>query len=127
MPPMGPGGRPGGHGGGGPLGARVNREKPKNTARTLGRLLKYIGKSKMLIILLIIIMVAVTASDLSGPALQGAAIDTISIKNGQLSVDFSAMLGYLGIMAVLFVVSALLSFFQGIIAAKLMSGRKKWR
>jgi len=119
MPPMGPGGRPGGHGGGGPLGARVNREKPKNTARTLGRLLKYIGKSKMLIILLIIIMVAVTASDLAGPALQGAAIDTISIKNGQLSVDFSAMLGYLGIMAVLFVVSALLSFFQGIIAAKL--------
>ena len=116
MPPMG---RPGGHGGGGPLGARVNREKPKNTARTLGRLLKYIGKSRMLIILLITIMVAVTVSDLTGPALQGAAIDTISIKNGQLSVDFSAMLGYLGIMGILFAVSAVLSFFQGIIAAKL--------
>ena len=112
--------RPGGMGGGGPMGARVNSEKPKNTWNTLKRLLKYIGKSKFLLIGLIMIMVVVTVCDLAGPALQGAAINTISInENGGLSVDFDAMVGYLGVMAILFVISAALGFMQGIIAAKL--------
>lgn len=115
-------GRPGGPGGGrpgGPMSARVNKEKPKNVKKSLLRLLKYIGKSKMLIIALIAIMVAVTVSDLAGPALQGAAIDTIRIVDGSLTVDFGAMLRYLGVMAVLFVFSAAMNLFQAIIAAKL--------
>ena len=68
MPNMrGPGGRgPGGPGG--PMGARMNAEKPKNLTRTFGRLLKYIGKSKLLVIALIAIMAVVTLSDLAGPA-----------------------------------------------------------
>ena len=37
MPPLRVG--PGGHG---PMGARVNGEKPRNLKKTLGRLLKYI-------------------------------------------------------------------------------------
>lgn len=114
LPGLGPGGR---HGG--PMGARVNAEKPKNIWRSFKRLLKYIGKSKLLIIALIAIMISVTVSDLAGPALQGAAIDTIKIENGKLTVDFAAMLRYLGVMAVLFIFSAALNYFQGIIAAKL--------
>jgi ATP-binding cassette subfamily B protein len=110
--------RPGG--GGGPMGARVNREKPKNTLQTLGRLLKYIGKSKLLVIALVIIMAVVTVSDLAGPALQGAAINTIKVTDDKtITVDLNAMLAYLGAMAVLFVISASLAFAQGIIAAKL--------
>ncbi|MBO5415163.1 MAG: ABC transporter ATP-binding protein [Clostridia bacterium] len=116
MPPMG---RPGGGRAGGPMGARVNREKPKNVKKSLLRLLKYIGRSKLLIIALIAIMVAVTVSDLAGPALQGAAIDTIKIKNGAITVNFETMLEYLGVMAILFVFSAVMNFFQAIIAAKL--------
>ena len=121
MPPMrGPGGRgPGGPGG--PMGARINAEKPKNLMRTLTRLLKYIGKSKMLVIALICIMAFVTVSDLAGPALQGEAINTIRIDEatGRISVDLGAMAVYLGIMGVLFLVSASLALLQGIIAAKL--------
>ncbi len=110
--------RPGG--GGGPMGARVNVEKPKNTWNTLMRLLRYIGKSKLLVIALIVIMAVVTVSDLAGPALQGAAINTIKVESdGSLSVDFGAMLGYLGAMAVLFMISAFLGLMQGIIAARL--------
>ena len=119
LPPMGPGGRPGGGRQGGPIGARVNREKPKNAKKSLIRLLKYIGKSKMLIVLLTLVMVAVTVTDLAGPALQGAAIDTIRIVDGRLTVDFDAMVRYLAVMGVLFVFSALMNFCQGIIAAKL--------
>ena len=54
LPPLRPMGGPGGHGGRG--GPRVHVEKPKNMGKTLGRLLKYIGKSKMLVIGLIIII-----------------------------------------------------------------------
>ena len=110
--------RPGG--GGGPMGARVNAEKPKNTWNTLLRLIKYIGKNKLLVIALVVIMAVVTVSDLAGPALQGAAINTISVKSdGGLAVDLDAMIGYLAAMGVLFVISAVLGLMQGIIAAKL--------
>ena len=43
---------------GGPMGARLHKEKPKNMLKTLGRLLKYIGKSKVLVIALIAIVIA---------------------------------------------------------------------
>lgn len=119
-PPSMPMGRgPGGGRPGGPMGARVNKEKPKNVKKTLARLFKYIGKSKMLIILLVLIMVAVTICDLSGPALQGLAIDTIKITENGLSVDIGQMSVYLATMLFIFVISGILSLFQGIIAAKL--------
>ncbi len=115
MPPLRPGGGPGGGG----RGPNVNKEKPKNTGRTLKRLLGYIGKSKLLVILLISIMVIVTVSDLAGPALQGSAIDTISIEGGKLSVNMSAMLGYLAAIGVLTLISSTMALFQGFIAARL--------
>ena len=49
MPPLGR--RPGG-----PMGSRIKSEKPKNTKKALARLLKYIGKSKMLVILLTVLV-----------------------------------------------------------------------
>ena len=116
MPPMRPMGGPRG---GGPMGARINKEKPKNTGRTLVRLLKYIGKNKLLIFALIAIMIIVTVSDLAGPALQGAAIDTISLVDGKVSVDFDSMLTYLMFMIGLFIISATMAYLQGIIAANL--------
>ena len=112
MPPL----RPMGGGGRGP---RVNNEKPKNTAKTLKRLLGYIGKSKILVIMLILIMAIVTVADLAGPAMQGAAIDTISIKDGRITVDMPALVTCLGIMGALFVINAGMALFQGFIAAKL--------
>ena len=72
-----------------------------------------------LILLLILIMVLVTVADLAGPALQGAAIDTIRLVDGRVTVDLSAMGGYLLMMGILFALSASLSLVQGILAAKL--------
>ena len=106
MPPLGR--RPGG-----PMGSRIKSEKPKNSKKALARLLKYIGKSKMLVILLTLIMAAATIAELAGPALQGAAIDTIKVEGGKVSVDLSAMLSYLAFMGILFAISASLHLFQG--------------
>ena len=76
-PPMVPD-RPGA---GGPPGnrhmSRVMREKPKNTKRALGRLLGYIGKSRFILIALLVIALLVSCIDLLGPLLQGSAIDAI--------------------------------------------------
>lgn len=117
MPPMRPMGGPGG--GRGPMGARINKEKPKNIKKTLGRLLGYIGKSKVLVIALIAIMVVVTLADLAGPAMQGAAIDTIRIVDGRVSVDMASMLVFLAVMGVLAIINAAMTLLQGFIAAKL--------
>ncbi len=114
MPPLRPMGGPGGG-----RGPQAHKEKPKNMGKTLKRLLGYIGKSKMLVILLIAIMVIVTVSDLAGPAIQGAAIDTITISNGKISVDMPSMLTCLVLMGVLALISGVMTLFQGFIAAKL--------
>ncbi len=68
-----------GPGGGGPrhMNSRINREKPKHTRQTLGRLFGYIGRSRYILVALLVITLLVTAIDLLGPLLQGNAIDAI--------------------------------------------------
>ncbi len=107
--------------GGGPMAARMNAEKPKHTKETLIRLLRYIGKSGVILAALLAIMVAVTVAELLGPFFQAKAIDTVRLDEslGRLTVDMDALKGYLAIMAVTFVFSAALSYFQGVLAARL--------
>ncbi|MBQ7347547.1 MAG: ABC transporter ATP-binding protein [Clostridia bacterium] len=107
--------------GGGPMSARMNAEKPKNTRKTVGRLLHYIGRSGTVLIALLVIMVLVTVAELLGPFFQAKAIDTIAKDEitGKLTVDMAALQGYLIVMAVVFICSAVLSYFQGILAAHL--------
>ena len=79
-------GRPGG-GPGGPMGARMNAQKPKNLSKTLKRLFGYIGKSRAVLITLLVLVLIVTAADIAGPALQGKAIDTIKLVDGKFTVE----------------------------------------
>lgn len=100
---------PGGRGGRGP---RMNTEKPKNAKKTLVRLAKYIGKSRIILLAIVVLTVIVALTDLVGPKLQQLAIDTISVTEGRVTVDLEAMLGYLAIMGVFFIISASLTFVQ---------------
>ncbi len=120
-PPIIPLGGRRGPGGGGPMAARMNAEKPKNTKKTLARLLHYIGKSGFVLVILLAIMLAVTAAELLGPFFQAKAIDTISVdsEQGGLKVDFKALVFYLTFMGIVAACSAVLSFFQGILSARL--------
>ncbi len=111
--------RPGGRGPGGPMGARLRAEKPKNAKKTLLRLLSYIGRSRLILLALLLLMVAVTVVELFGPRLQQEAIDAITIDEGHLAVDIPTMLSCLGTMLVLFACTALLSYGQGLLSAKL--------
>lgn len=71
---------PGGPGRGGPMGGRLFGEKPKNTKKTLGRVLKYLGSNKAYLIILIIIVFITSIISISTPVLSGAAIDSMPLK-----------------------------------------------
>lgn len=99
--------------------ARINKEKPKNMGKTLFRLLKVIGRSKYFLICLLLTMSAVTVMDLFGPTLQGKAIDTIHLEDGRFTVELEKMKTVLFQMLILFSVSAVFTYFQGILSAKI--------
>ena len=111
--------RPGGRGPGGPMGGRINAEKPKNAGKTLSRLARYIGKSKFALLGIVLLTVVIAFADLVGPKLQQLAIDTITVTDGVVKVDFQAMLTYIAIMSGFFVFSALLTLIQERIAVRL--------
>ena len=120
-PVIGPGGPGRGPGGGGPMGARMNVQKPKNLWKTIRRLIGYLGHSRTTLFALLCVMLMVTGLELAGPALQGAAIDTIAYDAaaGKIVVDFPKLLFLLGCMAAIFACSSLLTYFQGLLAARL--------
>ncbi len=106
---------------GGPPGPRgpMLREKPQNAAGTFRRLVRYIGKNKFLLIGLWGIMLFVTLLSLAGPSLQALAIDSIAPTGEQHLVDFARLVRVLVAMALVYVLSSVLTYFQGIFAAKL--------
>ena len=149
--PFGPGGPGGGHRN---HMSRVNVEKPKHTKQTLSRLTHYIGRSRYILIALLVITFLIAAVELTGPLMQGNAIDAIEAvryhaESDELLYNYDAdvmgdvpvrtefkvhfwssdyvgrdghtggMMTYLIAMAVLFVISAVLNYFMGMIAAKL--------
>jgi len=116
-PGFGPGGRRGGPGG--MMGARLNKEKPKNMGKTLLRLVKVIGRSKYFLFALLLTMSAVTVLDLFGPTLQGQAIDTIKLVDGKFTVDFESLKQILLKMIILFAFSAGFTYLQSILSAKI--------
>lgn len=118
MPMAGGPGRPGG-GMRGPMGARLNKEKPKNMGKTIWRLIKYIGRSVYAVIGLLLIIIAVTVADLYGPELQGEAIDMFQLADGKWTVDFEGLKGVLVVMCVIYLGTALLNYIQGILSAKI--------
>ena len=110
----------GSKGPGGPGGPRAMiREKPKNVRATLGKLLKYIGKNKYSVILIIVTTIITTLLNLLGPTLQGKAIDAITITEQRLSVDFDGLVRILVLMAVVYLASTVIQIAQGIASAKI--------
>ena len=111
----GPGGGPGGPGGPGGM----IREKPKNVRATLGKLIKYIGRSKYSVILIVVTTIITTLLSLLGPTLQGKAIDAITITDQRLSVDFDSLVKILVLMSLVYLASTIIQIIQGIASAKI--------
>ena len=117
QPPIIRPGRPGG----GPPGAhlRMPMEKPQNTKDTVMRLMKYIGASKYLFWGVIIVVLFVTLLTLAGPSIQAGAIDAVTLKDGQLHVNFDRLLTMLALLGGVYLLQSVANYFQSIFAAKL--------
>ena len=92
---------------------------PVNALKTIKRMLRYLGKSRSLIILMLALLSASTLLNLFIPDLIGRAIDTLNLVEGQLTVNWQSLLLLLGILLVVFLFSSLFSYLQGRLAAKL--------
>ncbi|HUT81004.1 MAG TPA: ABC transporter ATP-binding protein [Candidatus Bathyarchaeia archaeon] len=108
---------------GGPMRGMMNREKPKDFKGALKKLLQFIGKFKGIIIVSIIIAAASTAANIVGPKILGKATTElfeglIATIQGTGSIDFKYISKILLITLGLYGGSAILSYIQGWIMAK---------
>lgn len=111
-----PGPRPGGRGPGGPM---MSYEKPKNTGKTLKRLVLYIGKSKYLFFALMTVMLLITFLTLAAPSIQQVAIDAITLQEGQLHINSGKLIGMLALLGAVYAATSLFTYLQGIFSARL--------
>ena len=103
----------------GPGAGRMIREKPKNLRQTVGKLLKYIGRSKWLVFLIMLTTVLTSVLNSLGPRLQGNAMNAMTLSGGRVDVDFDALVKTLVLMGIVYLASALMQLFQGFASAKI--------
>lgn len=115
-PPVGMPGR-GGRGPGGPMMRPV--EKPKDTKKVLGKLVKYIAGNKNLFFMLMFVMIFITLLNLAIPSIQGAAINAIHITDRGITLDKNTFIKMLVLLTASYIVSSLFQYLQGIFSAKL--------
>lgn len=109
-----------GPGGGGPgMRGAMQVEKPKDSKKTLIRLVKYLGASKYMLLALLVLVILSALTSLASPVLQQKAIDCIAITDSNSAVDFDGLLGALISMGAIYIIGVLFSFLQGWIGAGL--------
>lgn len=100
-------------------GRNVFVEKPKNAKATVLHLVQYIGSSRYLVLGMLAVMIGITLLQLAAPTLQGQAIDQMTLQDGSLTVDMVRVTRTLGLLAVVYLCTAVLQYFQGICSALL--------
>lgn len=95
------------------------KEKPKNVKASLGRILTYIGKNKNLLFAMLAVMLIATLLNIIAPSLQAKAIDSITFTEEHPIVDLEELVKWLAVMGGVYLVSAVMTYFQNIFAAKL--------
>lgn len=114
-------GGPGPRRGGGPGGAMMRGgEKPKDIKATLSKFLKYLGKYKIGIALIIILSVAASLFNIAGPKLLGNATDVIynsvskSLSTGIIEIDYAALKKIVLTLVGLYQLSYIFSVIRGL-------------
>lgn len=103
----------------GPIRGAMIVEKPKNGKQTFKKLLKYIGSSKKVFIILLVLTFLVSILSLIGPSLQGDAMGSITITKDSPEVNWESLLLLLIAMAIVYTLQAAFTYFQSLFSAKL--------
>lgn len=116
------GGKSGGPMGGGPgHGVPMMGAKAKDFKGSMGRLLKYIGKYKVAVVIVFIFAVASAIFSIIGPKLMGNATTVLfegvmgEISGSGTGIDFNAIAQILITLVILYGISALFGYIQGYI------------
>ncbi|MCG3222144.1 MAG: ABC transporter ATP-binding protein, partial [Candidatus Heimdallarchaeota archaeon] len=115
--------RRGGPGRGGPMGAMMKGDKASDFKGTMKKLIRYLGRYKIVIIIAILIAVGSTAASIAGPKILGRATTTlfeglVETIRGTGVVDFDAIKKFIFITLALYIGSGILSYIQGWIMAR---------
>ena len=103
----------------GPMRGAMIVEKPKNGKQTFKKLLKYIGSSKKVFIILLVLTFLVSILSLVGPSLQGDAMGSITITKDNPEVNWESLLLLLISMVIVYTLQAAFTYFQSLFSAKL--------
>ncbi len=103
----------------GPIRGAMIVEKPKNGKQTFKKLLKYIGSSKKVFIILLVLTFLVSILSLVGPSLQGDAMGSITITKDNPEVNWESLLLLLIAMVIVYALQAAFTYFQSLFSAKL--------
>ena len=94
---------------GGP-GAKMKFEKPKNPAKTLGRLLSYVAKSKGLLAVVVFLVLFSSVANIAGTYFLTPIINEIGLLVETGSTDLTNVIKYLVILAILYGAGALAQY-----------------
>lgn len=104
--------------GGGPMGGMGASEKPKDFKGTIKKLLKYLSKYKMAIVIVILFAIISTIFAIIGPKILGNATTIIFegvmniIADNGIGMDFDGIKEIIYIMLGLYIISAIFSYLQ---------------
>ncbi len=96
---------------GGPNG-KMKPMKPKNTGKTIKRLLSYVAKSKGLLPLVIVMVLLSSGANVAGTALLSPIIDEIGRLLGIGSNDLTTVIKYLVILGIIYALGATAQYLQ---------------
>mgnify|MGYP002762908022 FL=1 len=103
----------------GPMRGAMIVEKPKNGKQTFKKLLKYIGSSKKVFIILLVLTFLVSILSLVGPSLQGDAMGSITRTKDNPEINWESLLLLLIAMVIVYTLQAVFTYFQSLFSAKL--------
>ena len=124
-PQQQPRGGPMGHRGpmgGGPMAAMLPGAKARNFKGTMAKLIQYLGKYRLSMLIVFVFAIASTAANIIGPKILGEATTalfegSVAMLNGTGSIDFDYIGRIVLITLGLYIVSALFSYLMGWIMA----------
>jgi ATP-binding cassette subfamily B protein len=108
---------PGGHGPGGPM--MLGGEKARDFKGTMAKLIKYLSEFKLSVLVVIVFAVASTIFTIVGPKILGKATTKLfegitgKISGAGNGIDFNYIGNIIGLLLVLYIISALFSYIQG--------------
>ena len=93
------------HGKGGPGGHRGGYQKPKNMGKTIGKLMRYVGRYKWLLVVVAVCLLMNTVCSIRGTYMIRSLIDDCIVPG-----DFQLLARQLAVMAGIYICAALFSF-----------------